>query len=232
MQRYQFVAVDASGNVKRGSMNAESRSDAIARIKRHGLEVRELEPANGEAPESASLAGDSTPSVEGERHNSNPDEEQAEIRERAQSHPSRLPLILSAAALLVAMVALGIATFRSPLGRGLKSYDLSTPEAAVKSLIQIHKGHDLKAQLDLSDLQEGNSVEEMIRTLEIHKQADFNDKKILFISYTRKGTKIKSIETLEKDPESKIWLPKFLSHSDVSLVNEQLAKEMESWNSD
>ena len=238
MERYRFVAVDASGNVKRGSMNAESRSDAVARIERHGLQVRELAPANGEGPESSSLAGVFSPSAEGIPHSSSSGEEeyaQAETRGRnpsIQSRPSRLPLFLSAAALLVAIAALGIATFRSPLGRGIRSYDLSSPEAAVKSLVQIQKGHDLKAQLDLTDLQEGNSGEEMIRTLEIHRKADFNDKKILFVSYTRKGTKIKSIETFEKDPESKMWLPKFLSNSDVSLVNEQLAKEMKSWNAD
>jgi hypothetical protein len=139
--------------------------------------------------------------------------------------------ILPCLSLVIAVAALGVALFRDPLGSGISSYDFSSPEAAAKSMVQIVKNRDFKAQLELVYFVEGLSGEEMARTFEIHRTADFNDQKILFVSFTRKGKKIREIQSFEKDPETKLWLLKHVRESDVRKVNEQLAKEIEAWRS-
>lgn len=233
MQRFRFVAVDATGGIKRGVITAATRADAAACIKKHGLQVREVTVAEEEQVKPSSTASVITRNGEVLTFpDEDPKPDRLSFGGRSNRHvvgSSRLPLFLSAAALLVATAALGVAVFRSPLGRGIGSYDFTSPERAAKSLVQIRKNKDFKAQLELSELEDGRSGEEMARTFEIHRAADFNDLKLLFVSYTKNGKKVRQILSFEKDSETKLWFPKHVSRFDVLKVNEQLAKEMDAW---
>jgi hypothetical protein len=117
---------------------------------------------------------------------------------------------------------------RDPLGKGVGSYDFSTPEAGAKSVFQIEANQDIRAQLELERLKEGNP-KDTIRTLEINRVVDFEEKKVVFASYMHKGGKRRRLLGFEKDLESKLWIPVYVSPYKVMKTNEQLAKEMEAW---
>ena len=150
-----------------------------------------------------------------------------------QSTPSRsagtLPLVLSGLAIAVSLVALIITLTSSPLGKGIDSYDFSTPEAALKSRMQIEADRDIQAKLDMERIRAGDELEEAVRTLEINKTVDFEDKKVIFFSYLKKGKKVKRTMGFEKNLESKMWFRKYVDSYEVSRTNEQLAKEMRAW---
>lgn len=147
----------------------------------------------------------------------------------SQSSSSPTPLILSIIAVVLSLVALLFSWISNPLGKGLDGYDFSTPEAALKSRMQIRANQDIQAQIDLEKIQQGTQLEEVLRTLEIHRTVDFEDKKIVFFSYMKGGEKEKEYEAFEKDLESKLWFRKFVSVSSVRDSNDQLARDMESW---
>jgi len=96
-------------------------------------------------------------------------------------------------------------------------------------MFQIETNQDVRAQYELARLKEGGSPNEALRTYEISRVADFGDKKIVFTSYMHKGQKRKRLLSFEKDLESKLWIPTYVSVYDVRKTNEQLAKEMEAW---
>jgi hypothetical protein len=143
-----------------------------------------------------------------------------------------IPLVLSAVALAASLIALLITLTSNPLGKGIDNYDFSTPEAALKSMMQIEADRAILAQLDLKFLQKGKELDEAVRTFEIHRTVDFKDKKVIFFSYLKKGEKEKEIMGLEKNLESKMWFREYVSVYDVKKTNEQLAKEMEAWEED
>lgn len=142
---------------------------------------------------------------------------------------ARLATAISLLALLVAGAALALPFLRDPLGKGVSGYDFSTPELAAKSMTRIEMGRDIRAQMELGDLRRGGTPEEVYRTFEINRVADFGDKKIVFVSFLRKGKKRRELLEFEKDLESKLWLPASLSVYDVKKTDEKLAKEMEAW---
>jgi hypothetical protein len=236
------VAVDSSGSVKKGGISAPTRDEAISRIESRGLQVQEVTEVDKDASppvskaatkhlngESPNLSDDNLLQLDPTPHSHSRDKSVDRLWLILQQRAPVLSLFTSLSALVVAVVALAIGVLRNPLGRGISSYDFTTPEAAAKSLVQIDKNQDFRARLELSELKEGRSGEEMSRTFEIHKTADFNDKKILFVSYANKGKKIKKIDSFEKDPETKLWIPTYVSEIEVRKVNEQLAKEMSAW---
>ena len=146
-----------------------------------------------------------------------------------QKSPSRMPLILSIIALVFSCAAFILVFTKNPLGKGLDSYDFSTPEAALKSGHLIKMNNDLQAQIDLQRLMNGAQNEEALRTLEVNRVADFQDKKIVFFSYLKGGEKQKEYQTFEKDLESKLWKSSYVGRGTVRESNEQLANDMDAW---
>ena len=142
---------------------------------------------------------------------------------------SALATAISLLSLLVAVVALALPFLRDPLGKGVSGYDFSTPELAAKSITWINVGRDIRAHMELSDLHRGGTPEEVYRTFEVNRIADVGDKKVVFVSYMRKGKKRKELLEIEKDLESKLWLPTSLRLYEVKKTDEKLAKEMEAW---
>ena len=235
MPQFRFTAVDAGGVPKRGTIEASSEAEASARIANRGFMVRELAYVDGALP---------NPGAYPPRHESQSPEtgdvdsetDQPSLRHATERMPQRVvawaPLVLSIAAIALAFVALLTVLLHDPLGKGIGSYDFSTPESGAKSLIQIEANKDLRARLELQDLTEGGNSKEAARTFEINKVVDFGDKKVVFASYLRKGAKKKRILGFEKDLESKLWVPTYVSAYEVKDVNAQLAKEMEAWDKD
>jgi hypothetical protein len=110
----------------------------------------------------------------------------------------------------------------------MSAYDFTTPEAATASSIVIEANHDFRAHIEIDALQSAH-LKDATRTLDISRVADFGDKKIVFASFLDRGRKVKKLYCFEKELESKLWLPRFISADSVKDTNEQLAKDMEAW---
>jgi hypothetical protein len=156
---------------------------------------------------------------------------------RALSHPLMLSVIalgLSAVALLLALAygPLGLASRDKnpgldPLGPGLKKYDLSSPEAALKSRLTMGNEVDIRALMELESYR--NSLKQKLATLKVEKQVPFDDKAILLVSY-KDGSKDRfTFETYAQHKETGYWLPTFVSTFDIERTNPQLANEIHQW---
>ena len=156
---------------------------------------------------------------------------EAESPDQMAERRPRLTTIIALLALLVAVAALALPFIRDPLSKGVSGYDFSTPELAAKSITRIDMGRDIRAQMELVDLRRygGGTPEEVYRTFEVNRVADFGDKKVVFVSFMRKGKKRKELHEFEKDLESKLWLPISFGLFEVKKSDEKLAKEMEAW---
>ena len=235
MGQFRFTAVDAAGQTKRGTIESPSEAEAASKIAERGLRVTQITPV-GTAPPLP--AGDSPWHAGQDAPPHAPPQINIESDWRArlgaaglllQSRAPSAPLALSGLAVVLAFAALIVAFSRDPLGKGIKGYDFSTPEAAAKSMLLIDSNRDIRAHLDLEGLKEDGNPKDAARTLEINRVADFGDKKVVFASYLQKGRKRKRLFGFEKDLESKLWVPAYVGAFEVRKTNEQLAKEMEAW---
>ena len=81
-------------------------------------------------------------------------------------------IVISAVALLLSVVALLFTILGSnPLGNGLEQYDFSTPEAAMKSELDMNVSSDVKAIMELSTMR--THLLEKCSSIEVHKQASY-----------------------------------------------------------
>ncbi|HEY2783843.1 MAG TPA: hypothetical protein VGJ05_02610 [Fimbriiglobus sp.] len=215
MPRYQFSAIDSKGRAKKGTINAVNELAAAEAIAKHGLTANEISLI-------ASASADTVFSDEEDKNTG----EIIETTTQKRRNQSILPLLISLLALCFALGSLVVVFFRDPLGHGLSAYDFSSPEAAVKSQMEILEKSDFRALIELQRHKAGE-LKQSIKTLEISRVADWQDKKICFVAYLERGRKKKEIESFEKDLETKLWLPIFVSRFDVEKTDPKLAKEME-----
>jgi predicted Zn finger-like uncharacterized protein len=137
---------------------------------------------------------------------------------------------MSALALVLSGVALGLVFFRNPLpGSSLKKYDFSTPKAALTSQLEMERDQNLRAGMEMNGLVEGPLVQEKLRTLDVRKEAEWKGKKILFVAYEQKGVKKYNTIGFEKDAKTGFWLRHYVSSFEVRKDDERLARVMESW---
>jgi hypothetical protein len=151
-----------------------------------------------------------------------------------------LPIALSLLALAVSIFAACWTYFRDPLGRGLSAYDFSTPEAAVRSELEMQLNKDFRAQVDLQSVRSEKRNREFLDTLEIHKTVDYdrsgelrlgNEKefdpvwKVVFISFRRDGKKQYIHRLYRRHKESGLWMQGFAFN-----LRGELAKEVSEWN--
>ena len=111
----------------------------------------------------------------------------------------------------------------------MSKYDFTSPESAAKSMLEINSEVDVRANLEISRHRNGGSTSEILRTDEVNKVADYQDKKIVFVSYLQNGKKKKETLTFEKNLESKLWMPVTLLPYSIEDSNAELAKEMREW---
>ncbi|HVS38438.1 MAG TPA: MJ0042-type zinc finger domain-containing protein [Gemmataceae bacterium] len=125
--------------------------------------------------------------------------------------------------------ALGLVLFRDPLGGGMKRYRFSTPKDSLISQLQIEQNKDIRAMMELTALGNDPKVKEKLRTLEVRKEADWKGDKILFIVYEDKGVKKYETTAFERDVDSGVWFPKYVSRFDVENSDKDLAERMRAW---
>jgi predicted Zn finger-like uncharacterized protein len=135
----------------------------------------------------------------------------------------------AALALVLALVALGVAVFRNPLGAGLAKYSFTTPKNALVSHLEIQASKDIRAMMELDNVREGPQVREKIRTLDVKKEAEWKGTTILFVSYERKGVKKYEVVGFEKDASTGYWLRTYFSRYDLEKDNAELGRQIRSW---
>lgn len=150
---------------------------------------------------------------------------------RATSGKSvELPTILSIAAIGISGIAILLTLFGGQ--RGLNSYNLKTPVDTIRSEIEIERDMNLKAQLELEQLRRDRGkkeLNEILSTLEVVKEAEFNGTKILFVKYKENGVTKHVIRGAQKEADSGLWYPKSISSYTVDKENKTLASEMKKW---
>jgi hypothetical protein len=137
-------------------------------------------------------------------------------------------LLLAGIALIVGSVAL----FRDPLGGSMAKYDFSNPKAALLSQYKMELNRDVRAMMDFSFRIKSSALREAIGSLEVRKEAEFQGKKILFIGFKKNGVNKYETKAFEKDAETGLWAPTYVSSFTVAKDDPQLAKQMEKWEKD
>jgi hypothetical protein len=137
---------------------------------------------------------------------------------------------ISTAALVAAIAALATAYWYDPAIARLGGYDFTTPEAAYKSHLQMKANADIGAMLALESLESGRRAEEMLESFEVHKEAEWEGRKVLFVSCIANGVRKYDTPSFEKDAERGQWIPKgtpYISSLDKDLS--PVEEAMKSW---
>jgi hypothetical protein len=142
---------------------------------------------------------------------------------------SWLSLVFSSIALLLGIVALLYSWLHDPLGYGLKSYDFSTPQAALRSQMKIEMNQDIRAQIQLHSAKSQKRVREALDTMQIHREARYKGKTLLFVSLRQDGIKKQRIDAFEKDADTGLWSQTFVSSFEVESEDRFLAQQMREW---
>jgi len=142
-----------------------------------------------------------------------------------------LNIIFSVLSLILAIIALGLNLVFDPLGRGISSYDFSTPKAALESGVKIVNNQDIRALIQLGEVMEGKGRKEKLKSIEIHRESEWRGKVILFISYLNNGIKTYEIQGFEKDARTGFWQFARVSRWDRGMKddNPRLVDQIESW---
>jgi hypothetical protein len=142
--------------------------------------------------------------------------------------------IVAGLALTLSLVAIaGVAYLwfirPDPLGKGIRSYDMTTPAAALKSEWQIELNGDFKAVIELQRKSPDKDMKERLDSLEVKKEAAWGTKTIIFVSFKADGKTRYETMGFEKNAESGFWKRTYVSPSDVEKDNKKLADMMRSW---
>src|SRR5262245_21479273 len=151
MRKFQYVALDSEGQKQNGTVEAASQDDAAIKVHMMGLEVVEISPANNPGPW-VPLQGPVTlpaadPAPPRQEAIISTDRPAPSARPRAAGpRTGTLSLLMSSAALLLAVAALGAVLFRGdPLGPGLRKYDFHSPKSALQSVIRMRIDNNYRA---------------------------------------------------------------------------------------
>lgn len=226
MPKFRFTVVDATGQERSGTIDAASEADVSATMAQRGLRVLRIAPAYD------SLSGPSAPRGRDDAAwaSAAPASSPAARPPGRFAIPPVLPLAFSCAAVLFSFAALLInLSSGDPLGKGIAAYDFSTPEAAAKSVLQIDANGDVRAKIELGHLSDGGDPHDAAKTMEVVRMVDHQGTKVVFARYARGGKTHRRVFTFEKDLETKLWRPNYLSSYRVRETDEQLAKEMNDW---
>lgn len=221
MPKFRFTVIDATGQERSGTIDAASEADVSATMAQRGLRVLRITPAYD------SLPGTSAPRSR--------DDAAWALAATARppgrfAIPPMLPLAFSCAAVLFSFAALLInLSSGDPLGKGIAAYDFSTPETAARSVLQIDANGDVRAKIELGHLSDGGDPHGAPKTMEVVRVVDHQGTKVVFARYARGGKTHRRVFTFEKDLETKLWRPNYLSSYRVRETDEQLAKEMNDW---
>ena len=139
----------------------------------------------------------------------------------------RLALLLSGLALFVSVATFAWSFWHDPLGAGIRQYDLSTPEKALRSITDIRVSGNIRAQIEISRLIDGKKMQEKSKTIKVHSESNYQGKKLLFVSFTENGLPKNDIEAFEKDTDTGFWFPRYVST--YSMSDPAIEKAIKEW---
>ena len=144
--------------------------------------------------------------------------------------------VLAGFSLIISLVAVGGVAYLwflrpDPLGKGLKSYDMTTPASSLKSEWQMEMNGDLKALLEFQRKHPSKELKEKIESFEVKKEATWGEKSILFYSFKQDGKNQYRTQGFEKNAETGFWKPSYVDATEVEKDNKKLADMMRSWQS-
>jgi hypothetical protein len=206
MPLYNYVAVNSQGTEESGSMEAPSSADVGVLLKSRGLSPMSVTPNNA-GPRVFGM-GASVPPPE----------------------VSKMPLLISLVALLLAGTALYLVFFRrESLGNPLSTYDLSTPKAALISFMKMDLAGDIRARRELNQLIETPRLDEILKTIEFRKETTYKSTVILFVSYQEDGIKKYDFKGVEKDAKSGLWRSTYVNQYEIQDSNPALYQQLNKW---
>src|SRR5262249_13549887 len=126
-----------------------------------------------------------------------------------------LPLALSGLAFPPAAAALALTWVRDPPGAGLQKHDFATPPAALPSQTRTAADTDRRAMIELERHVRGKKKKEKLDTLQVKKEVDHRNYKLLFVTYKQEGADQYAVEAFEKDAETGFWLPRYLGRFEI-----------------
>lgn len=139
------------------------------------------------------------------------------------------------APIILSIVAICIASFSvfqpssNPLGNGLSAYNLTTPEAACKSILSMTANNDIRALIELERLSKSQAYDEQLDTLSIHKEVNSRGRKLLFVSFKNNGVPKYEVRGFEKDAETGFWTPAYVSSYSIKEYDKRLSEQIKSW---
>ena len=133
--------------------------------------------------------------------------------------------VVSGLALLVGVFCL---MTKTNLGGGMSDYDFSSPEKTMRSVKMLEAKADILAMSEYRSFKRGDRFKEELDTLEVHDEADYDGKKLLFISFERGGKKRYDVDAFEKDADSGKWMTSYLSGYKLP-ENSEMKKRIEKW---
>ena len=151
----------------------------------------------------------------------------ASPRRAAMDKVIPIPTILSVVAISISFGACAWVTFYHP---GISNYDFSTPEKSLFSGLEIGANNDFRAQAELMRVGSfGREMKEKLKTIKVHREAEWHGKKILFISYEKNGITEYETRAFEKDAETGLWTSAFAHAFVVTDDNKTWAARMTDW---
>lgn len=79
------------------------------------------------------------------------------------------------------------------------------------SHLKLEKNRDVATARALNDLKSRRKLSEKIGSLKVEKTADFRGMRLLFTKYTENGVERKQVSAMEKDAETGLWFPTYVS---------------------
>jgi hypothetical protein len=119
--------------------------------------------------------------------------------------------------------------------KGLSAYNLSTPQDTLLAEMDMVLNNDIHAWVELRDTNnmkltdELQLVREKKDTLKVHKQVQWQDQMLLFVSFQRQHHTTYAVEALERVPGQERWRPNFLASEQVKGSDPVLGQEIEQW---
>lgn len=134
--------------------------------------------------------------------------------------------LLALAAFILALMS----AFRgNPVGKGLRAYDLSKPESAVRSLWEMKANHDLLAEVEAKNLRD--DPKEALSSLSIKEtlEVDVNGRamKIVLFSYKRNGKEKHDHWGFVKHPTRDAWINERVPVLDT--IHPKIAQRLREW---
>lgn len=135
--------------------------------------------------------------------------------------------------LLSLLIAVATASWVFLIGRqdtsaaALKSYSFSSPEDAMRSVLQMRKEGQFTALRSFDVAFNSAVIEEKLSSLQIEKVREYDGRRILFVTYRERGDTKHGTEAYIRDAHSGLWGPTRYDYYDVG--DRDLANEMRAW---